>query len=106
MRSHLPKFELNFGPKCDKAPTYVLKCPNPAALSSSTGLKSADPPSKPNKMVIEEIESPDVVDEVAEIEQVDNRVPVSEPVVVKEEANLLFEGEKKSYQGGQQGAIY
>ena len=83
---------------------HVLKCPNPAALSSSTGLKSADPaPSKPNKMVIEEIESPDVVDEVAEIEQVDNRVPVSEPVVVKEEANLLFEGEKNSYQGGQQG---
>jgi len=62
------------------------------AAVSSTGLKSADPaPSKPNKMVIEEIESPDVVDEVAEIEQVDNRVPVSEPVVVKEEANLLFE---------------
>jgi len=61
------------------------------AAVSSTSLKSADPPSKPNKMVIEEIESPDVVEEVAEIEQVDNRVPVSEPVVVKEEANLLFE---------------
>jgi len=61
------------------------------AAVSSTSLKSADPPSKPNKMVIEEIENPDVVEEVAEIEQVDNRVPVSEPVVVKEEANLLFE---------------
>ena len=83
---------------------HVLKCPNPAASCSSTSLKSADPPSKPNKMVIEEIESPDVVEEVAEIEQVDNRVPVSEPVVVKEEANLLFEGEKNSYRG-QQGAI-
>jgi len=61
------------------------------AAVSSTSLKSADLPSKPNKMVIEEIETPDVVEEVAEIEQVDNRVPVAEPVVVKEEANLLFE---------------